>query len=123
MSISASLANALSGLTAVARGAEVVSSNVSNALTEGYGRREIELGARLVAGNGAGVRVVGVTRAVDPYVLGERRLADSELSYQETRAQFHLALQNIMGQPDDPSSLTGRLTNLDATLIEAASRV
>ncbi len=122
MSISASLANALSGLTAVARGAEVVSSNVSNALTEGYGRREIELGARLVAGNGAGVRVVGVTRAVDPYVLGERRLADSELSYQETRAQFHQALQNIMGQPDDPSSLTGRLTNLDATLIEAASR-
>lgn len=35
MSISQSLTNALSGLTANARMAEVVSSNLSNALTDG----------------------------------------------------------------------------------------
>lgn len=122
MSISASLANALSGLTAVARGAEVVSSNVSNALTEGYGRREIELGARNVAGSGSGVRVLAVNRAVDPYILGERRIADAEFANQDTRAQFRQKLQNILGQPDDPGSLTGRFSSFDAALIEAASR-
>jgi len=35
MSISHSLSNALSGMTAASRLAEVVSSNVSNAMTEG----------------------------------------------------------------------------------------
>ena len=39
MSISASLSSALSGLTAASRRAEVVASNVANAMTEGYGRR------------------------------------------------------------------------------------
>ena len=36
MSISGTLANALSGLTAASRAAQLVSSNVSNAMTEGY---------------------------------------------------------------------------------------
>ena len=43
MSISSALSNALSGLNAVSRAADVVSSNVANAMTEGYGKREIEL--------------------------------------------------------------------------------
>eukprot|EP00581_Thalassiosira_minuscula_P024003 CAMPEP_0184437988 /NCGR_PEP_ID=MMETSP0738-20130409/628709_1 /TAXON_ID=385413 /ORGANISM="Thalassiosira miniscula, Strain CCMP1093" /LENGTH=42 /DNA_ID= /DNA_START= /DNA_END= /DNA_ORIENTATION= len=41
MSISSALSNALTGLTASARRAEVVSSNISNAMTEGYGRRSL----------------------------------------------------------------------------------
>jgi flagellar hook-associated protein 1 len=43
MSITSALANAVSGLTAASRSAELVSNNVSNAMTEGYGRREIVL--------------------------------------------------------------------------------
>ena len=44
MSLSSTLANALSGLGAASRGAEVVSANVANARTPGYGRRELGLG-------------------------------------------------------------------------------
>jgi len=51
MSISNSLSNALSGMTAASRMAEVVSSNLSNSLTDGYGRRSLNrlsiLGTRL----------------------------------------------------------------------------
>jgi hypothetical protein len=43
MTISGALSNALSGLRAAGRGAEVVSSNISNALTPGYARRELSL--------------------------------------------------------------------------------
>jgi flagellar hook-associated protein 1 len=47
MSITSALATAVTGLTAASRSAELVSNNVSNAMTEGYGRREIQLsGAR-----------------------------------------------------------------------------
>ena len=122
MSISGSLSNALSGLTAAARAAEVVSSNVSNALTEGYGRRELELSSRSLAGNGAGVSVDGLRRMVDPQILGDRRLADAGLGDAASRASFFGQIEAFLGQPDDPGSLTGRLATLEASLIEAASR-
>ncbi len=122
MSISGSLSNALSGLTAAARAAEVVSSNVSNALTEGYGRRELELSSRSLAGNGAGVSVDGLRRMVDPQILGDRRLADAGLGDAASRASFFGQIEAVLGQPDDPGSLTGRLATLEASLIEAASR-
>ena len=60
MSISGSLSNALSGLTAAGRAAAVVSSNISNSMTEGYAKRDLILTERMLAGAGAGVRVVGV---------------------------------------------------------------
>ncbi|HEX9856935.1 MAG TPA: flagellar basal body protein, partial [Paracoccaceae bacterium] len=75
MSISATLASALSGLTAASRAAELVSSNVANALTEGYARRELSLGARGLAGGGQGVQIIGVTRTVDQALLSDRRVA------------------------------------------------
>lgn len=122
MSISGSLSNALSGLTAAARAAEVVSSNVSNALTEGYGRRELELSSRSLSGNGAGVKVEGVRRVVDQQILGDRRLADAVLGNASVRSDFLRQLEDGLGQPDDPGSLTGRLATMEASLIEAASR-
>ncbi len=122
MSISTSLSNALSGLTAASRKSEVISANVSNALTEGYGRRDLSLAARSLGGNGAGVQVRGVSRQVDETVLAERRLADASLGGSRTAAEFHRNMQKVLGLPDDPASVTGRITQLETALIEAASR-
>jgi len=58
MSITGALNNALSGLTTTSRMAETVSSNLSNAVTDGYGRRSLEL-ASLQLG---GVQVQAVNR-------------------------------------------------------------
>ncbi|EKD61720.1 MAG: hypothetical protein ACD_54C00129G0001, partial [uncultured bacterium] len=52
MSISGGLSSALSGLNAAARAAEIVSSNIANAMTEGYGRRELQTSARSLGGSG-----------------------------------------------------------------------
>ena len=77
MSISGSLSSALSGLTAAAKAAEVVSSNIANATTEGYGRREVITTARSVGHSGQGVKIVGVYRHVDPVLLSDRRQAEA----------------------------------------------
>ncbi|MDZ4136072.1 MAG: flagellar basal body protein, partial [Paracoccaceae bacterium] len=77
MSIAAAMSSALSGLTVAARSAELVSSNIANALTEGYGRRELEIGARVVGTTGQGVQVNGVTRMVDNVLIGDRRIAEA----------------------------------------------
>jgi flagellar hook-associated protein 1 FlgK len=116
------LSNALSGLNAVSRTASVVSSNVSNAMTEGYSRREIELSSQQLGQFGSGVSVVGVTRHTDPTVTGERRIADGEIALAETRAGFLDGFAHAMGQADEAGSITGQIVSLEASLIDAASR-
>jgi len=118
MSISASLSNALSGLNAASRAATLVSSNVSNAMTEGYGRRELSLSAR----EAMGVEVNGVLRVVDEAVIADRQLADAALGYDNGVSGFHEKLARILGAPGDPASLPGRIANFDAALISAAAR-
>lgn len=122
MSITTSLSNALTGLTASSRAAELVSNNVSNAMTEGYGRREIVLGSRNVGGAGAGVRVEAVTRAVDEAVLRDRRLADAALGERRTLSMALDRLGQLVGTPDDPASVAGRLAAFETALVDATSR-
>src|SRR5690606_11412783 len=109
MSLSASLANALTGLTASARAASVVSSNVSNALTEGYARRELHLSPQSVGGRGAGVRVDGVTRVVDRTLLTDRRLADGEAGNARLKSGFLARIEGMTGTPEDAGSLSARV--------------
>lgn len=122
MSLSASLANALSGLTAASRRAEVVSSNVANAMTAGYARRELEVGAQSLGGRGAGVQVIGVTRQFNATVLADRRLADAEAGNARTRAAFLQRVESLIGAPGDGGSLSDRIAALDSSLVAAASR-
>ncbi len=122
MSITTSLSNALTGLTAAARSAEVVSNNVSNAMTEGYGRREIVLGARTLGGLSSGVRVEGILRDVDANVIRDRRLADAALGGRSLTSSFLDRIGRLVGTPDDASSVTGRMAAFEAALANAASR-
>lgn len=122
MSLSASLANALSGLTASARAASVVSSNVSNALTEGYARRELNLSPQSVGGTGAGVRVDSVTRVVDRALLTDRRLAGAEAGNARLRSGFLDRIETLTGTPEQAGSLSQRIAELESALIQASSR-
>jgi flagellar hook-associated protein 1 FlgK len=122
MSISSSLSNALSGLTAAARMADVVASNTANAMTEGYARRELELASQSMGGTGAGVRVVGVNRVTNEVVLQDRRLSDAAVSNAEIRSDFLSRLEGRIGNSDDPQSLSARFAAFESALIEASSR-
>ncbi|MCB2115649.1 MAG: flagellar hook-associated protein FlgK [Rhodobacteraceae bacterium] len=122
MSLSTTLANALSGLNASSRAASVVSSNVSNALTEGYVRRELNLSPQSLGGTGAGVRIDGITRAVNTVVLSDRRLADAEAGGAGIKTDFLAGVEARLGDPEDAGSLSARLAALEAALVQAASR-
>lgn len=122
MSISTSLNNALSGLTASARAAEVVSSNTANVMTAGYARRDLSLSAQSIGGQGAGVRVLGVDRIVNEAVLADRRLSDAEAENSRLQTIFFRDLEAVLGNPGDPGSLSDRIAAFGSSLIEAASR-
>ncbi len=120
MSLSGALFNAFSGLTANARAAAVVSTNISNATTEGYGRRSLDLSANSTGGYG-GVRVDGVQRHVDPVVLADRRLSDAQLGQGGALLNHANTLESLVGESGAPGSLTVALAEFETALISAAS--
>ncbi|WP_235857888.1 FlgK family flagellar hook-associated protein [Marimonas lutisalis] len=121
MSLSGALSNALSGLTAASRSAQVTASNLSNALTPGFGRREVALGARDLGYHG-GVQVLGITRHANPGLVGEHRLAAAAQGESSELADFHARLETLVGRPDNPASLSARLAEFEASVVSAASR-
>ncbi len=120
MSIASTLANAVSGLTAATRAAELISSNVANANTEGYGRRDIQLGSVANGTSGAGVRITGIDRNVDQAAINDRRLADAELGSYATSAFYFEGIQDAFGTPEQPGSLSARLAAFESALVEAS---
>lgn len=122
MSISGALANALSGLTAASRAAQIVGSNVSNATTDGYARREIELSARANTGSSAGVQIDGIRRIIDETLVRDRQLADASVGFTESANEFDRAILQLVGTPDQSGSLSDLVASFEASLLEATSR-
>lgn len=119
MSIGSALGAAMSGLAANARQAAAVSSNIANANTEGYAQREIALSVALVGG---GVRVDAERRIVDTALLSDHRLATAGAAAARATAGFQAQIETALGTPGDPAALTGRIANLESTLIAATAR-
>lgn len=116
MTLSVSLSNALSGLSAASRAADLVSSNIANALTPGYGPRAPALSARALGG----VAVEGVQRDVDPVLVADRRQADAARAGAEAERGFLSRLERLIGGPDDPGALSARVAEFEAALTSAA---
>ena len=121
MTISGALTNAMSGLRAAGRGAEVVSSNISNALTPGYGRRVLGLSSSTI-GDAGGVRIDGIVRIVNASLAADTRLAGAEQLNAQGTADFYQRVEQLLGTPDDPASISARLTGFESALITASSR-
>lgn len=121
MSLNAALGHALTGLTATARMAEVVSSNLANALTEGYARRSVDLTSASLDGRGAGVRVGDVARHADRALLAERRGAGTLMVAREGLVQGLVALEKALAGGVGGTSLSDRLTALDGALVAASA--
>ena len=115
MSLNSALYRAATGLGIASRTAEVIAGNVANARAEGYGRRE------LVQNGPPGTGGYGVRRQVDQGLLSERRLSDAAAAAAETRAAFDLRLEQALGLPEDPGSLSGRIVAFETALTEAAA--
>jgi flagellar hook-associated protein 1 FlgK len=120
MSITGALSNALSGLTAASRTAEVVASNIANASNEGYASRSVSLSSR--QGTTGGVRIDAVQREVNPTLLMDRRLAEADHSQRQDMATALSRIESLFGTPVEADSLIRRAVALETALVEAASR-
>lgn len=122
MSIAGTFSSALSGLTVASRSVEVISTNIANALNEGYARRELQLGAQQVGDNAYGVRVTGVTRDLDEILLRDLRLARSQAAGQQKESDFLARLQAALGGESGTAGISDRIAALDSALIAATAR-
>ena len=121
MTISGALNNAMTGLRAAGRATQVVSSNLSNVLTEGYGVRSLELSSQSMGGLG-GVRIDGITRNVDPALISDRQMASAAYANQRTTLDFMSTLDRLIGTLDQVGALTQQILAFETSLITAASR-
>lgn len=121
MSLSTALSSALSGLTATARRAEVVSSNIANAATPGFVRRELVLGARIVGDHGQGVATAGLRRDQDVFLLNDRRRAGADADGRSLMAGALRRIEAAVGTPDDANAVTARIAGVERALIAATA--
>ncbi len=120
MSLTHSIANALSGLQASARGVQTASSNIANAMVEGYAPRQLTLAH--AAGVGGGVRIAGIMRDADPALNGMLRQSGAEQAASTTASGFWDRLAGAIGETGSGASLTGRISAFENALSEAADR-
>lgn len=121
MSLSFALGNALSGLTAASRMAEVISSNIANAQTDGYGRRVVELSPQTIGGRGAGVRIDAITRVGDRMLLSDRRGAEANLAAENGKLSTLGRVEGAWGIGTDGATLDARIAALEKSLTAAAA--
>lgn len=120
MSISGALANAYSGLVANSRQAELISNNVANALTPGYGRQDVVLSSAEAGGRGVGVSLSGTVRAADPAATADRRRLEAETAEADVRATASARIAQAFGEPGEAGTLATRLGDLEIALRAAA---
>jgi flagellar hook-associated protein 1 FlgK len=121
MNLAGAMSSALSGLTAAAAAAEVVSGNIANARTPGHVRRELVLAPAVLGGSGQGVALGGIRRDLDAALLGDRRGAAAQAAAAATAAAGLRALEAPFGKPGAAGSLAARIAALDAALIAATA--
>lgn len=121
MSISTALSNAYSGLSVMSRSAETVSNNVSNAMTDGYSRQQVEYTAAVIGGEGSGVRIEGITRLKDLVATQFRQSAAADAANMSTQVAAVMRLADALGEPGDPGALAVQYANLDNAITAAVN--
>ncbi len=115
MSLTRALSNANSGLSASSLRADIAASNISNASTPGYVRREVVAQERVTDGSGNGVKISSVQRAQDFALSRLRRDADSAAGRSEVVANAYQALNTEIGLPGSGYGLFSSIENLEAS--------
>lgn len=107
MTLELAINNALTGLNVNQRALSVVSQNISNANTEGYTRKQVDLSAVKLPGAevGAGVRVDDISRKVDTYLQRTFRSQTSQTSRSDEIRDVFDRIQLLLGEPGDVNTL------------------
>ena len=116
MSLTATLANALSGLTVAQRALSVTANNVANANTEGYVRKVLGQEAVFIGSRGAGVQASEITRITDQFLTAEVRRQASVVGRSEILGRYQDLLQDALGAPGEGRDLAAGVSELGAAI-------
>ena len=108
MGITNAIGNAMSGLRANSRSAEIVARNIANAGVEGYAAKSLALGHETHGGQPGGVRVDGVLRAGDPLLTAARRSDEAEAGRLSAEADTLRRIADLALDPAGGDSLQSR---------------
>ena len=120
MSLNGIASAALSALQTNSTALRVVSNNVANLNTQGYARRVVNETPLSNGGGLGGVGIADIQRVTDQFLAAEQLAAGSSSSRYDTQASVFDQLNGILGQPGDSTSLTAQLSNVSASLGQAA---
>ncbi len=122
--ITDSLRIAVSGLQLAQDSLATTSNNVANVNTEGYSRKRVEQEARVLAGRGAGVGEVAISRDVDQFLERQVRLQEGKLGKSRTVHAYTQDVQGLVfGNPsEDATGLGSRIDDLVQKLESAAAK-
>ena len=118
MSLGAAFNNASSGLTVALRAVGATSSNLANALTENYGKREVTIMSRTEGG----ARVTGTSRLVDQRTQGQIWLVNAQAAGNAQSLRSLEEIDRLVGTFDDPGSLYDISSKFETSLVSLASR-
>jgi flagellar hook-associated protein 1 len=110
------------GLAATGRATQVVSSNIANALTPGFARREAVQGSIGVFDGLQGVRIRSVARDIDARLVGEGRLANGQSAFAGSTATALSRVEKVVGLPGEAGSLSASMAAFETALINATAR-
>lgn len=116
MSLGDALAIAMAGLRVNQATMSLVSSNVANAETPGYVRKTVNQSAVNAGETGTSVKVVGVDRQLDDYILAQLRTETSGGAYASLRSDFLKQLQGLFGDPNSTGTLENSYNGLTTAL-------
>ena len=116
MSISIALQTALSGLTATQTALRTTADNISNANTEGFTRKTVDLQSRRILDQGAGVQASAINRIADEFVISQIRNQLSQVGEQNVLNRFLQQIQDTFGTPENNQTIASSINELKNAL-------
>jgi len=120
MSINSIINNSLTGLFTNQAALRNTSNNISNINTPGYARQVIQQEAIVNGSVPGGVKISGIVRVVDKFLVKASRDANADFSRYNVENAFHSRIQSLLGRPDQNNSLSGRIDEVFDSITELA---
>jgi flagellar hook-associated protein 1 FlgK len=115
-SLGAALRTAQSGLATTQQVLDVIANNVANVNTAGYSRKEAALDHRVLGGQGVGVGIERISRAVDQALMTTLRRESARLASASIANGYEARLQDLFGTPGSSTSIAHTLGDLKAAI-------
>ncbi len=114
MSLSSALTVALSGLQTSTTAAQVIAGNISNAQTDGYTAKTINLSEIASGVSSGGVHIASYSRATNEVLSATTNTATTAAAYYGMQNNYMTQVQSILDSTGNPPALSAELSDFQA---------